>query len=109
MLLCFLLFFFLVIRRPPRSTLTDTLCPYTTLFLAALHLVELRLVAQGADRAGQGGLEGRAHRLAAERQRGVHPASRSARQAVRQTASGRAAVLMLANFSSPVAVRRPRA
>src|SRR3546814_19074170 len=26
------LFFFLMIRRPPRSTLTDTLFPYTTLF-----------------------------------------------------------------------------
>src|SRR3546814_8308569 len=25
-------FFFLMIRRPPRSTGTDTLCPYTTLF-----------------------------------------------------------------------------
>src|SRR3546814_9936675 len=25
-------FFFLMIRRPPRSTLTDTLCPYSTLF-----------------------------------------------------------------------------
>src|SRR3546814_12583040 len=24
-------FFFLMIRRPPRSTRTDTLCPYTTL------------------------------------------------------------------------------
>src|SRR3546814_12474973 len=24
--------FFLIIRRPPRSTRTDTLCPYTTLF-----------------------------------------------------------------------------
>src|SRR3546814_10378684 len=32
MLLCFLLFFFLMIRRPPRSTRTDTLFPYTTLF-----------------------------------------------------------------------------
>src|SRR3546814_19660147 len=29
-LLCF--FFFLMIRRPPRSTRTDTLFPYTTLF-----------------------------------------------------------------------------
>src|SRR3546814_13269439 len=28
--LCF--FFFLMIRRPPRSTRTDTLFPYTTLF-----------------------------------------------------------------------------
>src|SRR3546814_5197516 len=27
-----LLFFFLMIRRPPRSKRTDTLCPYTTLF-----------------------------------------------------------------------------
>src|SRR3546814_11788919 len=25
-------FFFVMIRRPPRSTRTDTLCPYTTLF-----------------------------------------------------------------------------
>src|SRR3546814_12667585 len=29
---CYLLFFFLMIRRPPRSTRTDTLFPYTTLF-----------------------------------------------------------------------------
>src|SRR3546814_4099962 len=29
-LLCVL--FFLMVRRPPRSTRTDTLCPYTTLF-----------------------------------------------------------------------------
>src|SRR3546814_7818608 len=27
-----MLFFFLMIRRPPRSTRTDTLCPYTPLF-----------------------------------------------------------------------------
>src|SRR3546814_14161600 len=31
-LLCVILFFFLRIRRPPRSTRTDTLFPYTTLF-----------------------------------------------------------------------------
>src|SRR3546814_13703368 len=30
--LSFLVFFFLMIRRPPRSTRTDTLFPYTTLF-----------------------------------------------------------------------------
>src|SRR3546814_11652537 len=29
---CILFFFFLMIRRPPRSTRTDTLFPYTTLF-----------------------------------------------------------------------------
>src|SRR3546814_5026014 len=33
MLHCFIdFFFFLMIRRPPRSTRTDTLFPYTTLF-----------------------------------------------------------------------------
>src|SRR3546814_14591748 len=31
----FLLIFFLMIRRPPRSTRTDTLFPYTTLFRSA--------------------------------------------------------------------------
>src|SRR3546814_15759742 len=29
---CFCVFFFLMLRRPPRSTRTDTLFPYTTLF-----------------------------------------------------------------------------
>src|SRR3546814_1929786 len=29
---CYYLFLFLMIRRPPRSTRTDTLFPYTTLF-----------------------------------------------------------------------------
>src|SRR3546814_3722400 len=33
---CFIfIFFFLMIRRPPRSTRTDTLFPYTTLFRSA--------------------------------------------------------------------------
>src|SRR3546814_12416963 len=30
-----IVFFFLMIRRPPRSTRTDTLFPYTTLFRSA--------------------------------------------------------------------------
>src|SRR3546814_5721212 len=34
-LMCVLLFFFLRIRRPPRSTRTATLFPYTTLFRSA--------------------------------------------------------------------------
>src|SRR3546814_17413009 len=32
----FLFFFFLMIRRPPRSTVTDTLFPYTTLFRSGI-------------------------------------------------------------------------
>src|SRR3546814_15291496 len=35
--LCLSLFFFLMIRRPPRSTRTDTLFPYTTLFRSVLE------------------------------------------------------------------------
>src|SRR3546814_4183525 len=34
---CFYCFFFLMIRRPPRSTRTDTLFPYTTLFRSVNH------------------------------------------------------------------------
>src|SRR3546814_9838243 len=40
-----------MIRRPPRSTLTDTLFPYTTLF-RSLALVDDQLVVVGRDRAG---------------------------------------------------------
>src|SRR3546814_2260697 len=32
-----MLFFFLMIRRPPRSTRTDTLFPYTTLFRSVVR------------------------------------------------------------------------
>src|SRR3546814_7424852 len=44
-------FFFLMIRRPPRSTRTDTLFPYTTLFRSArLPDHGLQPVAYGARR-----------------------------------------------------------
>src|SRR3546814_20417826 len=35
-------FFFLMIRRPPRSTRTDTLFPYTTLFRSAERCPDVR-------------------------------------------------------------------
>src|SRR3546814_17529251 len=45
---CFLryvvVFFFLMIRRPPRSTRTDTLFPYTTLFRSHLLSHQLSIV-----------------------------------------------------------------
>src|SRR3546814_665801 len=43
-------FFFLMIRRPPRSTRTDTLFPYTTLFRSPLH----HMVGEVAERIAQG-------------------------------------------------------
>src|SRR3546814_16356510 len=51
-------FFFLMIRRPPRSTRTDTLFPYTTLFRSVLlfsqftsmlTLIEAALRERGID------------------------------------------------------------
>src|SRR3546814_4412306 len=47
------LFFFLMIRRPPRSTRTDTLFPYTTLFRSNPSvLVAAGLVAKKANEKG---------------------------------------------------------
>src|SRR3546814_11721459 len=37
-----LLFFFVMIRRPPRSTRTDTLFPYTTLFRSPYKIRHIR-------------------------------------------------------------------
>src|SRR3546814_19727309 len=53
------LIFFLMIRRPPRSTRTDTLFPYTTLFRSIPHARLRRPVCRslgcyGADHARQG-------------------------------------------------------
>src|SRR3546814_3479766 len=69
-----LFFFFLMIRRPPRSTRTDTLFPYTTLFRSILH---------GARR----GLPCRCRarwRASARRAGPVRTARRAARRAVRR-------------------------
>src|SRR3546814_15811192 len=47
-------FFFLMIRRPPRSTRTDTLFPYTTLFRSAFLDSGPLMLADLRDRAGIG-------------------------------------------------------
>src|SRR3546814_13456487 len=44
LMVCFC-FFFLMIRRPPRSTRTDTLFPYTTLFRSVRVEVAIRALA----------------------------------------------------------------
>src|SRR3546814_15765464 len=41
------LFFVLMIRRPPRSTRTDTLFPYTTLFRSPKHVILAKAGIQG--------------------------------------------------------------
>src|SRR3546814_9007922 len=61
------LFFFLMIRRPPRSTRTDTLFPYTTLFRSQvahiIHRSRSIIVLEGWDASGKGGI---IRRMAAE-------------------------------------------
>src|SRR3546814_11875930 len=42
-------FFFLMIRRPPRSTRTDTLFPYTTLFRSQRQPIVALRISLGAD------------------------------------------------------------
>src|SRR3546814_18076257 len=51
---CGVFFFFLMIRRPPRSTRTDTLFPYTTLFRSAFgrHIVGGDAVMRHFERSG---------------------------------------------------------
>src|SRR3546814_7568701 len=46
---CFIIFFFLMIRRPPRSTRTDTLFPYTTLLRSAGARFQVVFDAPGAS------------------------------------------------------------
>src|SRR3546814_13765900 len=41
-------FFFLMIRRPPRSTRTDTLFPYTTLFRSEAELSRAQMLTEMA-------------------------------------------------------------
>src|SRR3546814_2294087 len=64
----FLVFFFLMIRRPPRSTRTDTLFPYTTLFRSTRRRMATDALGRG------GGAGARARAWAA---RAGHPAGRS--------------------------------
>src|SRR3546814_11666536 len=42
--------FFLMIRRPPRSTRTDTLFPYTTLFRSKTETQQVVVLSDGAIR-----------------------------------------------------------
>src|SRR3546814_19075475 len=52
MFLSDLVFFFVMIRRPPRSTRTDTLFPYTTLFRSPVDAPARRQRGAGARRRG---------------------------------------------------------
>src|SRR3546814_2687453 len=46
------IFFFLMIRRPPRSTRTDTLFPYTTLFRSVKRAIRTWRIKAANGRAG---------------------------------------------------------
>src|SRR3546814_3651643 len=73
-------FFFLMIRRPPRSTRTDTLFPYTTLFRSARRLLVPRQSAGRRTPPSRGSAPVELRAPAAEpflRVRGAAPLSRS--------------------------------
>src|SRR3546814_10247490 len=74
--MCIFVFFFLMIRRPPRSTRTDTLFPYTTLFRSPQREPEprTRLPARRDAQPGDGG---------AQESRGLKPRSRGERTLAR--------------------------
>src|SRR3546814_12236906 len=59
----YLYFFVLSIRRPPRSTRTDTLFPYTPLFRSRLRLLQQRIIPV-QRLAVMGGKQGKPQRLA---------------------------------------------
>src|SRR3546814_5261656 len=66
-----------MIRRPPRSTRTDTLFPYTTLFRSALALLGVRGPGRAPWRAGdpERSLHGRPARERTRRARLLRPAA----------------------------------
>src|SRR3546814_14428782 len=55
-----------MIRRPPRSTRTDTLFPYTTLFRSLVHINNVNIVCAAAL-ADQAGRQGGGHIAAANK------------------------------------------
>src|SRR3546814_12877557 len=82
--ICVSLFVFLMIRRPPRSTRTDTLFPYTTLFrsksgraAAAMGLSFQAGTPAGPARSGEDppcdGMVSRADRRPTDARTGSHP------------------------------------
>src|SRR3546814_16284130 len=100
------LFFFLMIRRPPRSTRTDTLFPYTTLFRSRgdrQRAVRPLGAAAGADRRRHHALRARPGHAG----RGRRPLPRPAPRAIFAFAADTAAIRSFAgrpSFSVPMIV-----
>src|SRR3546814_13681699 len=55
MTMCIQMCCFLMIRRPPRSTRTNTLCPCTTLFRSGVTIAEIQDVMEQAEGQGRTG------------------------------------------------------
>src|SRR3546814_12124918 len=64
-------FLFLMIRRPPRSTRTDTLFPYTTLFRSVHRVSQEQSHGSAPDQAAVAGTESRGRTCAPHRRRRV--------------------------------------
>src|SRR3546814_12503850 len=70
------LLFFLMIRRPPRSTRTDTLCPYTTLFRSHSSEAAARCARSSLARTSTGGGDNSSGVQKIRRRRSHWPAAR---------------------------------
>src|SRR3546814_5513896 len=81
--MCLCLFFFLMIRRPPRSTRTDTLFPYTTLFRSKHHMAGVGHTADDGEIQFPFVEDGLRLRLAAGLQHHQHPLLRFAEHHLR--------------------------
>src|SRR3546814_10979869 len=92
----FFFFFFLMIRRPPRSTLTDTLFPYTTLFRSCFSLFV------GGDRAGASDRRDRGGSRRQHRRRERHPGAPGCRGRNRRAWPRRSC-----RYGRPFPLRRP--
>src|SRR3546814_15140525 len=82
-------FFFLMIRRPPRSTRTDTLFPYTTLFRSSAYRHLPPRFHGGGDAAADRGAGRRISLAAPGRRSGTGAAGRRPAEAARGASGGR--------------------
>src|SRR3546814_10562663 len=110
----FMSFFFLMIRRPPRSTRTDTLFPYATLFRsnARSGAAHRRAVRGGGESQPRGGVRGALGGLPCRRHRAgaalALRGSRRAGQGLLRHAAGRRHGRAAAPDEGGGAGRRPR-
>src|SRR3546814_20949424 len=83
-----------MIRRPPRSTRTDTLFPYTTLFRSGVDLVHIEGLQQAERLPFGGAVKGRGDQVEAAALGGTHLVQQFLVRAERRVLDGDAGLLL---------------